>query len=413
MIVNQTIVVLKPGKELAVRRFHPWIFSGAIQDITGEVFDGQTVTVLSSRKEFLGLGHYLGGSLAIKLFSFEEEKVDQKFWLGKLKKAFELRKSLGLTTGALSNAYRLVFSEGDGLPGLIIDYYNGVAVIQTHTRAMNQLVPVLTEALKKLYGKALVAVYNKSEETMGRANFTGKYHGSPGKENPAENKELISDQFMLGSCGPVEILETGHKFMVDFVHGQKTGFFLDQRLNRLYGQFYGKDRSVLNACCYSGAFSVYAMKGGAKSVVSVDTSKQAIDWTAENLALNGCEPEKHTAVVADIKKFLVESDQKFDMIILDPPAFAKTHQVTNNALHAYIHINAEALKRLNPGGLLLTFSCSQPISREMFRSSIQSASIETRKRVKILHQLSQGPDHPVDVCHPEGEYLKGLILPVS
>jgi 23S rRNA (cytosine1962-C5)-methyltransferase len=403
MMEKPVTVVLKPGKEIAVRRFHPWIFSGAIQEAEGKISEGQIVEVLSSRKEFLAMGYYLGGSLAIKIFSFEKVEIDEAFWFSKIRAAFELRRGLGLTDGNVSNGYRLVFSEGDGLPGLIIDYYNGVAVIQAHTMGMNLLIPEFSKALQKLYGKDLRAVYNKSADTMGRARLAGQ----------GGHKDYIPDQFMYGVSDPVEITETGHRFIVDFIHGQKTGFFLDQRGNRMYAQFYGKGRKVLNACCYSGAFSVYAMKGGATMVHSVDSSKQAIEWTGENLLLNGCDTGKHQSYVADIKRYLVDSGEKYDMIILDPPAFAKNHQVTNNALHAYVHINAEALKRLNPGGLLFTFSCSQPISREMFRSAIQSAAIETKKEVRIVHQLSQGPDHPVDICHPEGEYLKGLILMVK
>jgi 23S rRNA (cytosine1962-C5)-methyltransferase len=402
-------IVLKPGKEMALRRFHPWIFSGAIQQIDGEIAEGDVVMVVGSRNEFLGLGHNLGGSLAIKIFSFKKLDVNEDFWFSKLREAYEMRRSLGLLNGGISNAYRLVFSEGDGMPGLIIDYYNGVAVIQTHTLGMHRLIPLFSQLLQRLYGSELKAVYNKSAETMGRTQHAGSEKG--GKSTSGKN-QLIDDQFIFGASDPVEILETGHRFMVDFVRGQKTGFFLDQRSNRMFAQFYAKGRSVLNACCYSGAFSVYAMKGGATGVDSVDSSRAAIGWTEENLLLNSCAPGQHRSIVADIKKYLAETSAMYDMIILDPPAFAKNHQVTNNALHAYIHINAEALKRLNPGGILFTFSCSQPISREMFRSAIQSAAIETRKEVRIIHQLTQGPDHPVDACHPEGEYLKGLIVAV-
>jgi 23S rRNA (cytosine1962-C5)-methyltransferase len=392
-------VILKPGKELAIRRFHPWVFSGAIQSVEGNAKEGSDVRIVGSRKEFLGLGHWLGGSLAVKIYSFEDVVVNDQFWHSRIKNAYEFRKKLEITSGMLSDACRLVFSEGDRLPGLIIDYYNGVAVIQTHTIGMHKLIPVFAESLKKLYGQDLRAVYNKSSETMLRGN--------------PKSGILHPDGFIVGESDAVEIHETGHKFMVDFIRGQKTGFFLDQRSNRLFAQFYARDRKVLNACCYSGAFSVYAMKGGAASVTSVDSSAQAISWTAQNLELNNCEPLKHREVTADIKSWLSETSETFDLIILDPPAFAKSHQVSNNALHAYIRLNAEAMKRLNPGGLLITFSCSQPVSREMFRSAIQSAAIETGRRISLLHQLSQGSDHPVDACHPEGEYLKGLILGVG
>ena len=430
-MANAIKIILKPGKESAVTRFHPWIFSGAIDNTEGAPREGDVVEVLSSRKDFLALGHYLPGSIAVKIFSFERAMVNDDFWKSKLKSAFHFRVNLGLTTGSIANAYRLVFSEGDLLPGLIIDYYNGVAVIQAHSVGMHRLLPVFTEALQELYGEKLTAVYDKSSETMEKSKLITRnsklflktelppiadFASPPVRQSgrPPDSPTTSSpDHFLFGTSGPIEILETGHKFIVDFLRGQKTGFFLDQRGNRMFAQFYAKGKTVLNAFCYSGAFSVYALKGGAKKVHSIDSSRQAIEWTEQNVKLNGCDESKHQAEVADVKRFLVDTREKYDMIVLDPPAFAKTHHVTNNALHAYVHINAEAIKRLNPGGILFTFSCSQPISREMFRSAIQSAAIETGRHVRILHQLSQGPDHPVDICHPEGEYLKGLIVAVE
>jgi 23S rRNA (cytosine1962-C5)-methyltransferase len=424
-------ILLKPGKEAAVKRFHPWIFSGAIEKIEGAPREGDIIEVLGARREFLALGHYLPGSIAVKIFSFEAVEVNDDFWKAKMKMAFGLRSRLGLTEGTVANAYRLVFSEGDGLPGLIIDFYDGVAVIQAHSIGMHRLLPVFTEALRELYGEKLIAVYDKSSETMEKSKLITRNsklflrsQNEPGTEVadspvhpstrlPLSHPDSFSDQFLFGSSGPVEILETGHHFSVDFIRGQKTGFFLDQRGNRMFAQFYAKGKTVLNAFCYSGAFSVYALKGGATRVHSIDSSRQAIEWTTQNIKLNGCDETRHRSEVGDVKRFLVETQEKYDMIILDPPAFAKTHHVTNNALHAYVHINAEAIKCLNPGGILFTFSCSQPISREMFRSAIQSAAIQTGRQVRILHQLSQGPDHPVSICHPEGEYLKGLILAVE
>jgi len=428
-MMNGTIrIYLKPGKEAAVARFHPWIFSGAVGKIDGAPREGDIVEVYSARRDFLAIGHYLPGSIAVKIFSFQKADINDAFWKVRLLKAWKLRERLGLTSGNISNACRLVFSEADQLPGLVIDYYNGVAVMQAHSVGMYRLLPVFTLALREIYGEKLVAVYDKSSETMERTKLMTRNSklflkdqapGLPATDQKRGSDEKFirqspatTDHFLFGESGPVEIVETGHRFEVDFIRGQKTGFFLDQRGNRMFAQFYAKERTVLNACCYSGAFSVYAMKGGAQRVLSVDSSKQAIDWTLKNMALNGCE-KSHQAEVADVKTFLVETREKFDMIILDPPAFAKTHHVTNNALHAYIHINAAAMERLKPGGLLFTFSCSQPISKEMFRSAIQSAAIETGRQVRVLHQLSQGPDHPVDSCHPEGEYLKGLILEVG
>jgi len=425
-MIHPVKIILKPGKEAAVKRFHPWIFSGAIDKTEGAPREGDIIEVLSARREFLALGHYLPGSIAVKLFSFEQAEINDGFWKSKLKAAWQFRASLGLIDGNVANAYRLVFSEGDLLPGLIIDFYNGVAVIQAHSVGMHRLLPVFTDALRELYGEKLIAVYDKSSETMEKSKLITRnsklflktadssHRSVISQSGRAEGKEAgLTDHFLFGSSGPIGITETGHRFSVDFIRGQKTGFFLDQRGNRIFAQFYAKDKKVLNAFCYSGAFSVYALKGGASMVHSVDSSRMAIEWTEENLRLNGCDPDRHKSFVADVKKHLVETGEKYDMIILDPPAFAKTHHVTNNALHAYIHINAEAMKRMTPGGILFTFSCSQPISRDMFRSAIQSAAIETGRQVRILHQLAQGPDHPVDICHPEGEYLKGLILEVN
>ncbi|MCX6285340.1 MAG: class I SAM-dependent rRNA methyltransferase [Bacteroidetes bacterium] len=412
-------IILKPGKEAAVLRRHPWIFSGAIDSRESNIKEGEIVEVFSSEGKYLATGHFLNGSIAVKIFSFLQTSAGFDFWLGRLKQAFELRKKAGLTDSESTSAYRLVFSEGDELPGLIIDWYNGVAVIQTHSPGMHNIKPLLVDVLKELYGEKLLAVYDKSAETMARSQGNRNEHR---KEIRNENRnelhhnlrnELNHDHFLFGSTPPVEIAETSHKFNVDFINGQKTGFFLDQSSNRMFAQFYARNRSVLNTFCYSGAFSVYCLKGGARHVHSVDSSNQAIRWTKENMVLNGIDETFHSEEVADVKVFLREAAGRYSMIIVDPPAFAKTHQVTNNALHAYVHLNASAIRHLEPGGLLFTFSCSQAISREMFRSALQSAAIETGRNVKILHHLSQGPDHPVSIYHPEGEYLKGLILEVE
>ncbi|MEI7490594.1 MAG: class I SAM-dependent rRNA methyltransferase [Bacteroidota bacterium] len=400
-------IILKPGKDAAVLRRHPWIFSGAIDSREGNIKEGEIVEVFSSDRKYLATGHFLNGSIAVKIFSFTQTAAGFDFWLGRLKQAFELRRKAGLTDNDYTSAYRLVFSEGDELPGLIIDWYNGVAVIQTHSMGMHNIKSLLADALKEVYGEKLLAVYDKSAETMARSQGNRNEH-----RNEIRN-ELNHDHFLFGSSGAVEIAEIGHKFNVDFINGQKTGFFLDQRSNRMFAQFYGKGRTVLNTFCYSGAFSVYCLKGSATHVHSIDSSRPAIGWTKENLALNGLNEKLHSEEVADVKVFLRETTGKYSMIILDPPAFAKTHNVTNNALHAYIHLNASAIRRLEPGGLLFTFSCSQAINREMFRSALQSAAIETGRNVRILHHLSQGPDHPVSIYHPEGEYLKGLILEVE
>ncbi|MCK9219922.1 MAG: class I SAM-dependent rRNA methyltransferase [Bacteroidales bacterium] len=399
-------IFLKPGKEAAVKRFHPWIFSGAVDRAEGNPKEGDIVEIRSNRNEFLAFGHFTPGNIVVKIFEFQPTTIDENYWISRLKQSFSLRTRLGLTNHPQTNAYRLVFTEGDGLPGLVIDYYNGVAVFQTHTQGMHLLKPIFVKALQKIYGSSLKAIYDKSGETM--KSFQS------GKKSPQNQPSGdYTDHYLMGTSQVGEILETGQRFMVDWEHGQKTGFFLDQRANRMFAQFYAKDKKVLNVFCYSGAFSVFALQGGASLVHSVDSSQRAIDWTEENIRLNGFVPDRHQSYVADAKKWLTEVTEKYDMIILDPPAFAKTHIVTNNALHAYIHINAQALKRLTPGGLLFTFSCSQAISHDMFQSALMSAALETGRKVKILHRLSQGPDHPVSIYHPEGEYLKGLILEVE
>lgn len=379
--VEAAKIILKPGKEAAVRRFHPWVFSGAIDSMKGTPQDGDVVEVLDSGGETLATGHYCTGSIAVKILAFSRRIIDSGFWQEKLETALACRQRAELTTGVTGNAYRLAFTEGDLLPGLIIDFYNGVAVVQAETTGMRRSLQDLTVALQALYGSSLKAVYDK-----------------------------VGGVFLEGNSGPVEITESGHRFIVDFVRGQKTGFFLDQRPNRLYAQFYSSGKKVLNLFSYSAAFSVYALKGGAASVCSVDSSRQATDWAVENCKLNGIEEARHQPVVADAKTFLSGNSERFDLIIVDPPAFAKSRHLTNNALHAYSHLNAAAIRSLSPGGKLFTFSCSQPVSREMFRSALHSAAILAGRPVRILHQLSQGPDHPVSLFHPESEYLKGFIL---
>jgi 23S rRNA (cytosine1962-C5)-methyltransferase len=388
-------VILKQGKESAIRRFHPWLFSGAIHRIDGPVAEGDVVELFSLSDEYLATGHYQKGSIAVKLITFQQQEISYNFWKNKLKNAFELRTRLGLTENAYTNAYRLVFSEGDELPGLIIDYYNGVCVIASSSAGMDRIKPEIVDILKEIYGEKLKCVYDKSIDASSHASRVTRH------------------DVLLGNDDPVIITETGHRFMVDFVKGQKTGFFLDQRSNRMFAQFYGKDKKVLNAFCYSGAFSVYALKGGAAVVHSVDSSKQAMEWTEENIDVNGIEKSRHASIVSDIRKYLADTGESYDMIILDPPAFAKTHTVSHNALQAYRSLNAQVLKQINRNGILFTFSCSQAISRDMFQSAIMAAALEAGRQVKILHHLSQGPDHPVGIFHPEGEYLKGLILYVT
>ncbi|HPS51823.1 MAG TPA: class I SAM-dependent rRNA methyltransferase [Bacteroidales bacterium] len=394
-------IVLKPGKETALQRRHPWIFSGAVKNLPARVFDGDVVEVFSASGNYLATGHFQHGGIAVKVFSFTRQPVDLLFWTERLREACDRRKAMGLFDLPGTNVCRLVHSEGDHLPGLIIDWYNGVAVIQAHSAGMHRVRQELAEALQTIFGDRLKAVYDKSRESL--RTTLERAEGKSGDNG-------FSDGFLLGECEAAEIMEGGHRFRVDFVNGQKTGFFLDQRLNRQLVQQYARGRKVLNAFSYTGAFSVYALAGGATMVHSVDSSQEAIRRAAENITLNGYSGDMHRESVADVKQFLPALDEMYDLIILDPPAFAKTHTVTHNALQAYIHINAEAMKKLNPGGLLFTFSCSQAISREMFRSAVQAAAIETGRDAGILHHLSQGPDHPVNIFHPEGEYLKGIVL---
>ncbi len=409
---NYPKIILRKGKEAVLKRFHPWLFSGAIWRITGSPGEGDIVEIYSSADEYQATGHYFNGSIAVKIFSFRQCEIDYAFWKEKIQTAYNLRANVRLTESALSNAYRLVFTEGDDLPGLIIDWYNGVAVIQTHNLGMHRIKGDLVNILREIYGEKLKAVFDKSSETM-------KISSSEGNERRGKDPEITEahdgfrNHYLFGGFSAEPIMETGHHFRVDWENGQKTGFFLDQRNNRMFAQYYSNNRKVLNAFCYSGAFSVYALKGGATMVHSVDSSYQALQLLEENLALNGIDKACHKSVLADVKKYFSENTDTYDLIILDPPAFAKRHNITHNALQGYIYINTEALKKLNNGGILMTFSCSQAVSREMFQSAIMTAALESGRKIKVLHQLSQGPDHPFSIYHPEGEYLKGLILYVE
>lgn len=411
-MINYPKIILKKGKEAALKRFHPWLFSGAIYRIKCFPEEGDIVEIFSADDEYLATGHYFGGSIAVKIFSFQRCEIDYGFWKAKIRAAYELRARAGLTESSLTNAYRLVFTEGDDLPCLIIDWYNGVAVVQTHSIGMHRIKKDLVNILQEIYGDRLKAIYDKSAETMKIPALSGE--PKKNSETLMQAKDVdVRNQYLFGEFTPQKIMETGHSFKVDWETGQKTGFFLDQRNNRMFAQYYSNNRKVLNAFCYTGAFTIYALKGGATMVHSVDSSKHALSILEENLVLNGLDSSHHLSVQADVKSYLPATPDKFDMIILDPPAFAKHHTITHNALQGYIYINAEALKKINPGGILMTFSCSQAVSRDMFHSAILSASLESGRQIRILHQLSQGPDHPFSIYHPEGEYLKGLILYVE
>jgi 23S rRNA (cytosine1962-C5)-methyltransferase len=389
-------VILKSGKEQSLQRFHPWIFSGAIQEIVGRVEEGDVVEVVSSKKEFLAMGHVQVGSIAVRIFSFDKVEPDFNFWKGKLDRALDVRKKLGLVDNSDTNVYRLVHGEGDGMPGLIVDFYNGTAVMQAHSAGMYVIRETIAKALKEVMGDRLVAVYDKSEKTV-----------------PFKADLEPKDAYLLGESKVFEVQEHGNRFNVDWVEGQKTGFFVDQRENRRLVQEYSKDRSVLNMFCYSGGFSFYAMRGGAKMVHSVDSSAKAIDLTNENVKLNFPGDTRHEAFVADCFDYMDKNKDKYDLIILDPPAFAKHRGALPQALKGYKRLNLKAFQQIASGGILFTFSCSQVVTKDKFREAVFSAAAISGRKVRILNQLVQPADHPVDMYHPEGEYLKGLVLYVE
>jgi 23S rRNA (cytosine1962-C5)-methyltransferase len=386
-------IILKSGKDQSLLRFHPWVFSGAIKDTIGFPAEGDVVEVFSNKDEFLGMGHYQIGSITVRLFSFQPAEPDYNFWKNKIYQAFLLRKRLALANSDHTNVYRLVNAEGDGMPGLIIDYYNGTAVMQMHSIGMYRIRTELAQAMKDIFGDALQAVYDKSESTI-----------------PFKSQVHPKNEYIFGEARPELVSEYGNLFRVDWVDGQKTGFFIDQRENRKLVEVYAQGKDVLNVFGYTGGFSIYAIRGGAQSVHSVDSSQKAIDLTNENVKLNFPECRNHVASCVDAFDYLDTIDDKFDLIILDPPAFAKHFNVLNNAVQGYKRINAKAIKKIKPGGILFTFSCSQVVDKETFRNTIFSAAASTGRHVRILHQLTQPADHPVNIYHPEGEYLKGLVL---
>ena len=389
-------VILKSGKEQSLQRFHPWIFSGAIHEIIGRVEEGDVVEVVSSKGDFLAMGHCQIGSIAVRIFSFDKVEPGFNFWRGKLAKAFEVRQKLCLADNPQTNVYRLVHGEGDGLPGLIVDFYNGTAVMQAHSAGMYVIRETIAKALKEVLGDRLDAVYDKSEKTV-----------------PFKAGLEAKDEYLLGVSKNFEVQEYGNRFNVDWVTGQKTGFFIDQRESRRMVQEYSKDRKVLNMFCYSGGFSFYAMQGGANVVHSVDSSVKAIELTNENVKLNFPEDTRHEAFVADCFDYLGKNQGKYDLIVLDPPAFAKHRGALVQALKGYKRLNLKAFQQIAPGGIVFTFSCSQVVTKDKFREAVFSAAAISGRKVRILNQLVQPADHPVDIYHPEGEYLKGLVLYVE
>ncbi len=395
-MAERTRVVLKSGKDQSLRRFHPWVFSGAIKKIDGPSREGELVDVYDNQNEFLASGHYQQGSIAVRVISFKPVETDQPFWDQKIANAWSLRAKLGLVANPQTNVFRWVNAEGDGMPGLIVDYYGGVAVIQMHSIGMHRNLDAIVESLKRAAGDRLHTIYNRSESTLpDKPGITGK------------------SGFLLGNRERGEVLENGYRFNVNWVEGQKTGFFIDQRENRKLVGEYSTGRKVLNMFGYTGGFSIYGMGGGADLVHSVDSSGKAIDLTRKHAELNFPGDARHEAFAEDAFRYFKNMKESYDLIILDPPAFAKHQNVLNNALQGYKRLNQRAFEAIAPGGILFTFSCSQAVSRENFRKSVFVAAANARRKARILHQLSQPPDHPVSIFHLEGEYLKGLVMEVE
>ena len=388
-------LVLKSGKEKSIKRFHPWIFSGAIKTMSGSPSEGDIVDVFDNQNDFLASGYYQRGTIAVRILSFNKSDINGSFFREKLRRAIAYRKEVGITRSAELNVFRLIHGEGDSLPGLIIDYYNGVAVMQSHSIGFHKIRHTIAQELADLLGSELTAVYDKSSSTLPNI---------PGVD--------IKDEYLIGDSEPVVVTENRFKFKVDWTTGQKTGFFIDQRDNRkLLGEL-SIGKKVLNMFGYTGGFSVFAMQN-AQLVHTVDSSAPAIALTDENIRLNFGDDKRHCSFRADAFDFLNDINDKYDMIILDPPAFAKHYNAIENALQGYKKLNMKAIRQIKPGGIIFTFSCSQAVSKEEFRKSVFAAAANTGRNIRIMHQLNQPPDHPVNIYHPEGEYLKGLVIYVD
>ena len=397
MLKTVRSVFLKPGKEESLKRFHPWVFSGAIARVEGEPEEGEVVDVYASDTKFIARGQYQVGSIAVRVLSFTQEPVDHDFWVRRLTVARELRRAMGLIGDPRTNTYRLVHGEGDNLPGLIVDVYDRTAVMQAHSAGMHLDRMEVAAALEEVMGDTIENIYYKSETTL-----------------PFKADLMSTENGFLKGGSPENIaMENGLKFHVDWLKGQKTGFFVDQRDNRALLERYAHGRHVLNMFCYTGGFSFYAMRGGAALVHSVDSSSKAIDLTNQNIALNFPGDTRHQAFAEDAFKYLDRMGGQYDLIVLDPPAFAKHRDALRNALRGYTKLNAKAFEKIRPGGILFTFSCSQVVTKQDFRNAVFTAAAQSRRSVRILHQLTQPGDHPVNIYHPEGEYLKGLVLYVE
>lgn len=389
-------VYLKKGKEESLKRFHPWVFSGAIQHMEEDIEEGDIVRVITSRGDFIAVGHYQIGSIAVRVLTFNDVTIDQEFWQSRISSALQMRISMGVADNPQNTTYRLVHGEGDNLPGLVIDCYNETAVVQAHSVGMHVQRVAIAEAIIAAMGDRIKHVYYKSETTL-------PYKAGLNQENG----------FLVGGTDDNIALENGLSFYVDWLKGQKTGFFVDQRENRALLEKYSKGRSVLNMFCYTGGFSVYSMRGGAEKVHSVDSSAKAIELTNRNINLNFPGDDRHAAFCEDAFKFLDANENKYDLIILDPPAFAKHRAALHNALKGYIRLNVKGFEAIKKGGILFTFSCSQVVTKDNFRNAVFTAAAQAGRKVRILHQLHQPSDHPINIYHPEGEYLKGLVLYVE
>jgi 23S rRNA (cytosine1962-C5)-methyltransferase len=386
-------VQLKHGKDAPVKRFHPWVFSGAIIKQSPNLQDGDWVNVYSSREEFLGTGHFHHGSIAVKIISFQPIEDKVSFWETRIQNAWDLRSLLPLKD---TNAFRLIHGEGDGCPGLIMDLYKDVLVFQAHTIGMHRDRDEIIEAIKNVLGKKIKAIYDKSKETL-----------------PTEYAQTCKNGFVFGEVKvPYTVKENGISFSINWITGQKTGFFIDQRENRALLAQYAPGKSILNTFCYSGGFSLYALKAGAASVISLDASAKAIDLVNANIELNKMQTLNHQAIVGETLPYLKANEDEFDIIVLDPPAFAKSMNAKHKALQGYQKINELALRKIKKNGLLFTYSCSQVITRDLFYNMLVAAGIAVGREIQVIHQMTQSPDHPINLFHPESNYLKGFVLKV-
>ena len=394
-------IILKRGREESLMRFHPWVFSGAIADVQGNPSEGDLVAVHAADGGLLAYGHYQIGSIAVRVLSFDDSALRPDFWEVMLSRALQVRIDCGLHGSAMTNCYRLVHGEGDNLPGLIIDYYDGVCVMQAHSVGMFRAKKQISDALQKVYGESLKAVYDKSSGTAPYKAGLELIDGYMYRREDFNDNEQV-------------VLENGHKFMVNWTEGQKTGFFLDQRDNRALVGSLSRGRNVLNLFCYTGGFSIYALANGALHVDSVDSSKKAMMMVDRNVELNGFDPSLHTSLCCDAIDYLRDVPEgKYDLMIVDPPAFAKHRGALKNALRAYQRLNAAAISKVAPGGFVFTYSCSQVVDKEAFALAVFSAAAQCGRSVRILDRLNQPCDHSVNIYHPEGEYLKGLLLYVE